>query len=251
MSREEKRLRPVDLARAAGLSTQQVRNYEEAGVLPSAPRTPSGYRTYGVRHREALLTYRALVGGFGPATARGIMRAVHAGDVPGALALADAGHAALHEQRLALRATSEALGTLAAHGADTVPVPRGGLRIGEVAVRLGVRTSALRVWESAGLLTPGREPVTDYRIYAPETVRDARVVQLLRRSGYLFGAIRPVLRQLRETGDTGALGAALSRRRDSLTHRSTEMLRASGLLHAYVTGSGPQASGDHPAPSHG
>jgi DNA-binding transcriptional MerR regulator len=30
-------LRPVDLARRAGISTQLVRNYESAGTLPPAP----------------------------------------------------------------------------------------------------------------------------------------------------------------------------------------------------------------------
>ncbi|MDJ1130966.1 MerR family transcriptional regulator [Streptomyces iconiensis] len=243
MSREETRLRPVDLARAAGISTQQVRNYEEAGVLPPVPRTASGYRVYGVRHREALLTYRALAAGHGPDAARGIMRAVHADDVPGALALVNAGHAALHEQRLSLQAASEALTALAEQGADTgPPVPRAGLRIGEVAARLGVRTSALRVWESAGLLTLRREPVTGYRVFGPDEIREARIVQLLRQSRYLFAHIRPVLGELRDSGGTEALGAVLAERRAALTHRTTTMLRASGLLHAYVTRPVPPAS---------
>ncbi|NEE23175.1 MerR family DNA-binding transcriptional regulator, partial [Streptomyces sp. SID7499] len=41
------RLRPIDLARRHGLSTQAVRNYEAAGILPAAGRTAHGYRTYG------------------------------------------------------------------------------------------------------------------------------------------------------------------------------------------------------------
>ncbi|HYH33363.1 MAG TPA: MerR family DNA-binding transcriptional regulator, partial [Pseudonocardia sp.] len=58
-------LRPVDLAREAGISAQQVRNYEAAGILPPAPRTASGYRRYAMEHVDALRTYRALVPGFG------------------------------------------------------------------------------------------------------------------------------------------------------------------------------------------
>ncbi|MFD2352022.1 MerR family DNA-binding transcriptional regulator [Nonomuraea ferruginea] len=53
-------MRPIDLARAAGLSTQQIRNYADDGVLPPTPRTPAGYRRFDARHRQALLTYRAL-----------------------------------------------------------------------------------------------------------------------------------------------------------------------------------------------
>ncbi|MPY42839.1 MerR family DNA-binding transcriptional regulator, partial [Streptomyces phyllanthi] len=107
------RLRPVDLARLAGISTQQIRNYEDAGVLPPAPRTASGYRTFTDVHRSALLTYRALAKGYGPVSATEIMCTVHSGDVPGALALVDAAHAALHEERVSLRAAGEALEAMA------------------------------------------------------------------------------------------------------------------------------------------
>ena len=53
-------LRPVDLARLAGISAQQVRNYADAGILPPAERTAAGYRLFEDRHRRAMLTYRAL-----------------------------------------------------------------------------------------------------------------------------------------------------------------------------------------------
>lgn len=70
-----KRLRPVDLARAHGLSTQAIRNYEEAGILPAAGRTPYGHRTYTPLHAQALRAFVALVPGHGHQTATSIMRA--------------------------------------------------------------------------------------------------------------------------------------------------------------------------------
>lgn len=73
------RLRPVDLSRLSGVSTQQIRNYEEAGVLPPVPRTDSGYRVFGDAHRRALLTYRALSKGYGAVAATRIMRTVQEG----------------------------------------------------------------------------------------------------------------------------------------------------------------------------
>jgi len=39
-------LRPIDLARATGISVQQVRNYESWGLLPPTSRSKSGYRLY-------------------------------------------------------------------------------------------------------------------------------------------------------------------------------------------------------------
>lgn len=230
----DRRLRTVDLARLVGLSTQQIRNYEDAGVLPPAGRTEAGYRVFGEAHRLALLTYRGLRKGYGPVTATQVMRAVHEGDVPGALALVDAAHAALHEERVSLRAASEALEALADEEPGVPSRSGGGLRIGEVAALVGVRASALRVWEAAGLLAPGRERGTKYRVYGPADVRDARVVRALRRSHYLFDQIRPVLEGLRREGGSAALRAAISAREQALTARTRATLDGAGRLHAYL-----------------
>ena len=224
-------LRPVDLARRAGVSTQLVRNYEAAGILPPAPRSETGYRQYGPEHLSALLTYRALAPGFWPETATEIMRAVHSGEDARAYRLVDAGHAALHEQRLATDAASEALGALAAEYVDESPVSGPSLLVGELAHRLGVRTSALRVWEAAGLLAPMREPGTKYRRYGPEQVRDARIIHMLRQGRYYFEQIKPVLDGLRRTGSTEALRNAIAERRSAHDRQTKAMLYGAALLH--------------------
>jgi MerR family regulatory protein len=73
------KLRPVDLARRHGLSTQAVRNYEDAGSLPPAVRTARGYRVYTPLHAAALRAFLALVPGHGHQGATAIMRAVNEG----------------------------------------------------------------------------------------------------------------------------------------------------------------------------
>ncbi|MEW2068876.1 TioE family transcriptional regulator [Streptomyces sp. NPDC007346] len=103
------RLRPVDLARPYGLSTQAVRNYEEAGILPAAERTESGYRTYTPLHARALGTFLALVPGHGHRSATGIMRAVNRGAADEAFRLIDESHAQLLDDRRTLRAVESAL----------------------------------------------------------------------------------------------------------------------------------------------
>ena len=224
-------LRPVDLARRAGVSTQLVRNYEAAGILPPAPRSASGYRQYGDEHLSALLTYRALAPGFGPEVATSIMQAVHAGDHELAYRLIDAAHAGLHQQRLATDAASEALGAMAAEFLDETPANGPSLLVGELAHQLGVRTSALRVWEAAGLLSPTREPGTKYRKYGPEQIRDARIIHMLRQGRYYFEQIRPVLDGLRRTGSTEALRSAIAERRAAHNRQTNAMLHGAALLH--------------------
>lgn len=103
------RLRPVDLARGHGLSTQAVRNYEEAGILPPAGRTPHGYRTYTSLHAGALRAFLALVPGHGHRTATSIMRAMNQGAVDGAFRLIDESHAQLLDDRQTLQAVENAL----------------------------------------------------------------------------------------------------------------------------------------------
>lgn len=232
----EARLRPVDLARAAGVSAQQIRNYEAAGVIPPASRTESGYRRFTGRHRRVLLAYRALARGHGPGAAQAVMLALHDGDVPRALALVDEGHASLHEQRGSLRETAHALEVLAAQDPEASRLlPRSDLRIGEAAAHVGVRTSALRVWEEAGLLSPRRDPATGYRRYGAREVRDARLIDLLRRSRYPLPRVVEILDGLRRTGGTDALRAAVAQRREELDGRSRAMLEAAGLLHGCIT----------------
>ena len=114
----------MDLARLAGVSAQQIRNYADAGILPPVPRTAAGYRRFGDAHRRALLAYRALASGSAPVRAREIMHAVHAGDVAKALSLVDACHADLYEQRpISSQATRRALETVA-----ETPAPAGAPR---------------------------------------------------------------------------------------------------------------------------
>lgn len=236
-------LRPVDLARAGEISTQQVRNLLDAGVLPPAPRSAAGYRRLEERHRRALLVYHALAKGYGQPTARAIMRAAHAEDVAAALALVDAAHAALHRERLALRATGDALAAAAEETPVAAPTPGSGLLVGEVAAILGVRPSALRVWEAAGLLAPRRQRSTGYRRYGPADVRDARMIALLRRAGYPLAQIWPVLDGFRRTGGADALRAAIARRQAEMTRQAFAMLDGAGRLHRYVTDAEPTAGG--------
>lgn len=234
MARAGERLRPIDLARAAGISTQQVRNYADAGILPPTPRTDAGYRTFRTVHRDALLTFRALLRAYGPEPARAIMRAVHDADLPTALQLVDAGHAELHRERISLRETAAALEDVAEQPPDSANLPRSGMRIGAVARHLGVRTSALRVWESAGLLNPDREPGTNYRTFGAADVRDARMIDMLRRGRYPLPRVRPILEGLRRTGSTEALRAAIADREEQLTRRARAMLEAASQLHHYL-----------------
>lgn len=238
------RLRPVDLARRHGLSTQAVRNYEEAGILPAAARTESGYRTYSPLHAQALDTFLALLPGHGHPTATGIMRAVNRGTADEAFRLIDESHAQLLEDRRTLSAVENALRHLGSGTpAPGAPEPPEGPApasnssstfIGPLADRLSVRPATLRKWEAAGLVRPRRDPLTGYRVYGEADVRDALLVHQLRRGGYLLEQIAPLVDRVRAAGGLEPLEAALGDWRSRLAGRGRALLTGSAKLDAYL-----------------
>ncbi|MEU4774063.1 TioE family transcriptional regulator [Micromonospora sp. NPDC023644] len=223
------RLRPIDLARAHGLSTQAIRNYEAAGILPPAERTPHGYRTYTPLHAQALHAFLALVPGHGHQTATAIMRAINRDETEDALRLIDESHAQLLDDRRTLQAVEAAVGDL-----EPVPQERGDTFVGPLARRLGVRPATLRKWERAGLVQPHRDPQTGYRVYGAADVRDARLAHQLRRGGYLLEQIAALIAQVRAAGGVAPLESALHDWRARLSARSRTMLTGAAALDAYL-----------------
>lgn len=236
------RLRPVDLARGHGLSTQAIRNYEEAGILPTAARTSHGHRVYSSLHAGALRAFLALVPGHGHQTATSIMRAVNQGTVDGAFRLIDESHAQLLDDRRTLHAVESALRDLELTTAPepgvesasaTVSGP-GGTFIGPLADKLGIRPATLRKWERAGLVRPRRDVRTGYRVYDEPDVRDARLAHQLRRGGYLLEQIAPLIAQVRAAGGLEPLEAALRDWHGRLSARGRAMLTGAAELEAYL-----------------
>lgn len=225
-------LRPVDLAREHGISTQAVRNYEEDGILPPAGRSEHGYRLYGPVHAEALRAFLALVPGHGHQVASDIMRAANEGDRETVFRLVEQSYARLLEDRRTLDAVANALGDLASP--DVPVLVRGEMHIGGLARRLGVQPATLRKWEDAGILRPERDPATGYRAYTAAAVRDAQLAHQLRRGGYLLEQIADVVEKVRTAGGVEPLESMLRDWRSRLNARSLAMLKASGSLALYL-----------------
>jgi DNA-binding transcriptional MerR regulator len=224
-------LKPIDLARGHGLSTQAIRNYEAAGILPAAERTASGYRTYTPRHASALRAFLALVPGHGHPTATAILQAIHQDAVEDALRLIDESHAQLLTDRRTLRSVENALG-----GLEPVADERGEMFVGPLAQRLGIRPATLRKWERAGVVRPGRDPRTGYRIYRAADVRDALLAHQLRRGGYRLEQVAAVIGQVRAAGGVAPIASTLQDWHARLSARSRAMLAGAAALDAYLTG---------------
>ncbi|MET8836894.1 TioE family transcriptional regulator [Micromonospora sp. NPDC004540] len=244
---DDGRLRPVDLARRHGLSTQAVRNYEAAGILPDAERTPHGYRTYTPLHAKALRAFLALVPGHGHQTATSIMQAVNRNAIGDALRLVDESHAQLLDDRRTLQAVEAALRDL-----EPVPQERGEMFVGTLARRLGIRPATLRKWERAGVVQPRRDPRTGYRVFSAADVRDTLLAHQLRRGGHLLEQIAPLIAQVRSAGGVAPLESTLRAWHARLSARGRAMLAGAAALDAYLDcrtapPDGAERPGDGPA----
>ncbi|MFI9785328.1 MerR family transcriptional regulator [Kitasatospora sp. NPDC051984] len=238
-------LRPIDLAREHGLSTQAVRNYEEAGILPPAERSPYGYRQYGERHAVALRAFLALLPGHGHRAAGAILCAVNTGEPEEALRLIDESHALLAEDRRTLDAVRTALDHLpprqpavAKPAQPTVTQPAVAesefTHIGPLAHRLGLRPATLREWERAGLVTPSRDARTGYRTYTPDQVRELLIAEQLRRGGHGLARTAEILHRLRSAGHPDAVRPTLAAWQDRLTARGRALLSGAAALDLYL-----------------
>jgi DNA-binding transcriptional MerR regulator len=225
-------LRTVDVARGAGYSVQQVRDLEHDGVLPPAARTPTGYRVHTEIHVRAALAYRALAAGIGPVDAKRVLRAAHRGPMGEVLALIDGAHARLHAERQGLALAREAAGAIVAEAMDT-PRRSDAMSVSELATALGVRPSTLRHWDAEGLVVPHRA-VHGARTYSPADVRDARIVDQLRRAGYRIEPLRALMPDLRRARRPDELTTAFDARYESITARSRALLAGAAGLNSVL-----------------
>jgi DNA-binding transcriptional MerR regulator len=230
--------RPIDLARAVGVSSQTIRLYERVGFLPPAERTPTGQRLFGPRHMQAIQAARVMIAGYGWERALEIMRAAHQGDLAATMAGVDARHAALAQRRQQIDEVLTALRALRWMEAEQeapVPTRRGlpALTVGEAARQVGVRPSAIRFWETQGLLQPDRDCESRYRRYRPEHLRRLHMIVLLRNGGYGFEAIRSLLAEISAGAPEQAL-AAIEGRREELLAASRRCMAATAALWEYL-----------------
>ena len=99
------------------------------------------------------------------------------------------------------------------------------LTIGQLARRVGLRTSALRYYEEEGLLEPDERSEAGYRLYRPEAEDTLRFIQQAQRLGFSLADIRTMLRGVQEGSLSGEELLDMTQERFlDLERRLTELL---------------------------
>lgn len=212
----EKFIRTSEIAHAVGVHPNTVRLYEQWGLLPEIPRTPSGYRKFTPAHLDQMRLARLAMqfnwlGGVIRQTAYDMVYAGARGDYGGALELAYQLRAMIKSERAQAETAADFLENWA-QGilADATPEK---LRIGEAADLLHVSRDRLRNWERNGLLEVPRDPLNGYRFYRAREIGRLRVIRALCQARYSQMAILRMLIRL-DDGEIVSLREALDTPRD-------------------------------------
>lgn len=243
---KDAQLRPVDLARDAGVSTQAIRNYEDEGIIPAARRGENGYRHYASIHLHALRAFIALIRATTHVSARNILIAFNEGRIDDAFELIDRAHLQLLKDRETIATVEKGLTELQHQHSSHMEQGRRAFSIGDLARRLGVTPATLRSWEAAGILSPRRILETGHRSYDLEDVRDAELSRLLRRGGQRLADIAVIIREVRVAGDPDALLRTVSEWKERANLRSRALMDTAVALSDYLGSGGERLIGESP-----
>ncbi|MCP3805117.1 MerR family transcriptional regulator [Allokutzneria sp. A3M-2-11 16] len=227
------RLSTSAVSAITGYSVQQIRNLEALEVIAPASRAANGYRQFSAHHVRDLRAYRDLAAAVGPVLARRAMREIRSLPLAEAAALVCSFHTALNRERDEALAAQHALRAIRAEAAvDAEPTTEDAMTITELAGALGVRTSALRFWEKAGLVSPERviTMAGAARRYPLPAIREARITAALRAAGYRIPDVQRAITAIRDLQDVGETLDALASRIDSIAHRALALLRAGTVI---------------------
>ena len=113
------------------------------------------------------------------------------------------------------------------------------MRIGEASSASRVSARALRYYEDAGLIVPGRIS-NGYRDYCQSTIEQVRVIRSLLESGLSVRLIKTFLLRLAESADADSAVLCaeflpeVERYRDRLTARIADLTSQKSALDAYL-----------------
>lgn len=237
-----KHFKTSDVAKLFDIHPNTVRLYEEWGLLPAVPRSPSGYRVFTQAHVDQVRLIRhalkcTMFGRGIKKTAYQIIHHAAEGSFSDALECALNLRGLIHtecrqaeEAERFLEAWASRTTSGAENNANTLlirnelkkngrryspdvpedPCPSLGKTVGfkAAAAILSITPDMLRDWERNNLIHIPRNPLNGYREYGSEEIDKLRVIRVLRRSNYSNMSILRAMQKL-ESGSADGLREAL------------------------------------------
>lgn len=186
---------PNQISGILQVSTTTLRRYEEQDLIPAVARTPSNHRVYRPVHLQAFTAIRALLLGYDIPVVYEAMRMIKQDKLEGAFWL-------MNEQQYQLQVEKQRVEEILTmiRNADFTRYRNVQLKehmnIGEAARIAGVNTSAIRHWESEGLIDSERNEENGFRMFSTAELRKILVISSLRKTVYYIDNMRNLLHNL-------------------------------------------------------
>lgn len=190
---------PKQIATNLKVSTTTLRRYEEQGLIPDVPRTKSNRRIYESVHLQAFMAIRTLLKGHEIPVVYEVMRMIKNDNFEKALWLINEQHYHIQVEK---KRVEEIL--LMIQKADFATYKNIKLKdwmsIGEAAELAGINTSAIRHWESEGLIQSERKKENGYRMFSISELRKILVISSLRKTVYYIENMKQLLNEIDAPG---------------------------------------------------
>ncbi|MBP7174977.1 MAG: MerR family transcriptional regulator [Thermoclostridium sp.] len=234
-----KHYKTSEVAKLFRLHPNTIRLYEQWGLLPVIPRSPSGYRLFTQAHIDQIklirITMKCTM--FGRAikkTAYQVIQLAAEGNFLDALQCAHILKNMIHTECQQAEEAERFLESWASHNApgsnmksvpmqketrksnqldtsnadkETIPSPEEKVSFQAAAEILCITPDTLRDWERNNLIHIPRNPLNGYREYGSEEINKLRVIRVLRRSNYSNMAILRAMQKLESGSSEGLLEA--------------------------------------------
>lgn len=181
------------------ISTTTLRRYEEQGLILDVPRTKSNRRIYESVHLQAFIAIRSLLKGYEIPVIYEVMRMIKNKRIEEAVWLINEQQYQIQVEKMRVE---EIL--LMIQKADFTTYKNIKLKdwmsIGEAAKLAGINTSAIRHWESEGLIHSERKKENGYRMFSISELRKILVISSLRKTVYYIENMKQLLKEIDTPG---------------------------------------------------
>lgn len=186
---------PTMIAKKLNVSTTTLRRYEDQGLVPEVPRTPSNRRCYTDIHVQAFITIRALLQGYEIPVVYDVMRKIKARQIEDALWSINQEQHNTQTEKHRLEDVLRMFRNADLSRYNDLEVTNA-MTIGEVAQMAGVKPSAIRHWEQEGLITSNRNKDNGYRVYTITELRKIILISSLRKTVYYIENMKQLLNEI-------------------------------------------------------
>ncbi|WP_306036387.1 MerR family DNA-binding transcriptional regulator [Paenibacillus odorifer] len=186
---------PTMIAKKLNVSTTTLRRYEDQGLVPEVPRTPSNRRCYTDIHVQAFITIRALLQGYEIPVVYDVMRKIKARQIEDALWSINQEQFNTQTEKHRLEDVLRMFRNADLSKYNDLEVTNA-MTIGEVAQMAGVKPSAIRHWEQEGLITSNRNKDNGYRVYTITELRKIILISSLRKTVYYIENMKQLLNEI-------------------------------------------------------